>query len=55
MCQIEEDVVLAAMKRALEAKAKNGGQMPDKCYINYVAKWKQNLVSCHMVIATEDI
>jgi len=29
-CQIEKDVIHAAAKRALDAKAKNGGRMPDK-------------------------
>jgi hypothetical protein len=33
-CQIEKDVVLAAAKRALEAKGKNGGRMPNKWYAN---------------------
>ena len=32
-CQIEKDVILAAAKQTLEAKAKNGAQtMPDKWY-----------------------
>ena len=54
-CQIEKHVVLAAAKRALKAKAKNGGQMPNKWYTNYMAEFKQTPVGCHMVIATEDI
>ena len=54
-CQIENDVVLATAKRALKAKAKNGGRMPYKWYTNYVSELKQSPVGCHMIIATEDI
>ena len=35
-CQIEKDVVHAAAKRALEAKVKNCGRMPDKWYTKYI-------------------
>jgi hypothetical protein len=42
-------------KQALETKAKNGGQMPDERYTNYVSKMKKTPVGCHMVITTEDI
>ncbi len=54
-CQIEKDVVHAAAKRALEAKAKNGGQMPDMWYTKYVAEMRQTPAGCHMVITAEDI
>ncbi len=53
--QIEKDVVLAAAKQALEAKAKSGGRVPNKWFINYVAKLKETPEGCHMVITTEDI
>ena len=54
-CQIEKDVVHAAAKRALEAKAKNCGRMPDKWYTKYVAKLRRTPLGCHMVITAEDI
>jgi hypothetical protein len=54
-CQIEKDVVHAAAKRALEAKAKNCGRMPDKWYTKYVSELKHTPVGCHMVITAEDI
>jgi hypothetical protein len=54
-CQIEKDVVYAAAKRAPEAKAKNGGRMPDTWYTKYVAEMRQTLAGCHMVITAEDI
>jgi hypothetical protein len=54
-CQIEKDVVHATAKRALEAKAKNCGRMPDKWYTKYVAKMRQTPAGCHMVITAEDI
>jgi hypothetical protein len=54
-CQIEKDVVHAAVKQALEAKAKNCGRMPDKWYTKYVSELKQTPVGCHMVITAEDI
>ena len=37
-CQIEKDVIHAAAKRALDAKAMNGGQMPDKWYTKYMCR-----------------
>ena len=54
-CQIEKDVVHAAVKQALEAKAKNCGRMPDKWYTKYVAEMRQTPAGCHMVITAEDI
>ena len=54
-CHIEKDVVPVAAKQALEAKAKNGGRMPNRWYTNYMAELKPTVVGCHMVIATEDI
>ena len=53
-CQIEKDVSFVTAKQALEAKAKNGGQMSYKWYTNYMAELKQTTVGCHMVIAKED-
>ena len=52
---IEKDVVHAAAKRALEAKAKNCGRMPDKWHTKYVAEMRQTPAGCHMVITAEDI
>ena len=43
-CQIEKDVIHAAAKRALDAKAKNGGRMPDKWYTKYMAEMRQTAV-----------
>ena len=54
-CQIEKDVVHAAAKQALEAKAKNCGRMPDKWYTKYRAEMRQTQAGCHMVITAEDI
>ena len=54
-CQIEKDVIHAAAKRALDAKAKNGGRMPDKWYTKYMAEMRQTPAGCHMVITAEDI